>query len=114
MSRARPIEGWAVNRGLRIHYLDSNPVGSQGLTPLAYVPGALNAADGLIPEIEALAPRRGVSMALRARGRSCAPMSGYLFEQYVTGVYAVVVSFRLKWFCVMCWSLGVTHSVLYA
>src|SRR5438445_69623 len=96
MSKTRPIEGWAVNRGLRIHYLDSNPVGSQGLTPLVYVPGALNAADGLIPEMEALAPRRCVSMALRGRGKSDAPMSGYTFDENVSDVEAVVDSLRLK------------------
>ena len=114
MSRARPIEGWAVNRGLRIHYLDSNPVGSQGLTPLVYVPGALNAADGLIPEMEALAPRRCVSMALRGRGKSDAPMSGYTFDENVSDVEAVVDSLRLKGFCLMGWSLGVPHVIRYA
>jgi len=81
MSRARPIEGWAVNGGVRIHYIDSNPVQSQKLTPLAYAPGALNAADGLLPEMEALAPRRCVSMALRGRGKSDAPESGYTFDE---------------------------------
>jgi len=114
MSRARPIEGWAVNRGLRIHYLDSNPVGSQGLTPLAYVPGALNAADGLLPEMEALAPRRCVSMALRGRGKSDAPMSGYTFEENVSDVEVVVDNLRLKGFCLMGWSLGVPHVLRYA
>src|SRR3989475_9736455 len=114
MSRARPIEGWAVNRGLRIHYLDSNPVGSQGLTRLAYGPGALNAADGLLPEMEALAPRRCVSMALRGRGKSDAPMSGYTFEEDVSDVEAVVDNLRLKGFCLMGWSLGVPHVIRYA
>src|SRR3989442_15081765 len=106
MSKTRPIEGWAVNRGLRIHYLDSNPVGSQGLTPLVYVPGALNAADGLIPEMEALAPRRCVSMALRGRGKRDAPMSGYTFEENVVDVEAVADRFRLEGFCLMGWSRG--------
>src|SRR5437879_8716979 len=114
MSRTRPIEGWAVNRGLRMHYLDSNPVGSQGLTPLVYVPGALNAADGLMSEMEALASRRCVSMALRGRGKSDAPMSGYAFEEIVSGVEAVVDSLRLEGFCLMGWSLGVPHVIRYA
>src|SRR2546428_5981005 len=114
MSKTRPIEGWAVNRGLRIHYLDGNPVGSQGLTPLVYVPGALNAADGLIPEMEALAPRRCVSMALRGRGKSDAPMSGYTFDENVSDVEAVVDSLRLKGFCLMAgrWEFRMCYDML--
>src|SRR2546428_13013888 len=105
MSRARPIEGWAVNRGLRIHYLDSNPVGSQGLTPLVYVPGALNAADGLLPEMEALAPRRCVSMALGGRGKGDAPMSGFTFEENGADWGGGVVNLRWKGFGWVAWSL---------
>src|SRR2546427_12114962 len=114
MPKTRPIEGWAVNRGLRIHYLQSNPVGSQGLTPLVYVPGALNAADGLSPEMEALAPRRCVSMALRGRGKSDAPVSGYTFEGNVSDVEAVVDSLRLTGFCLMGRALGVQHCLRHA
>src|SRR3989449_10401980 len=107
MSRTRPIEGWAVNGCLRIHYLDSNPVGSQGLTPLVYVPGALNAADGVLPEMEALVPRGCVSMALRGRGKSDAPMSGYTFEQNGSDGEAVVDSLGLKGVGLMGWSRAV-------
>src|SRR5712692_11707691 len=114
MPKARPIEGWAVNRGVRIHYIDSNPAASRELLPLVYVPGALNAAEGLLPEMEALAPRRVVSMALRGRGKSDAPMSGYSFQDNVTDVEAVVDTLGLKSFCMMGWSLGVPHVIRYA
>src|SRR5256712_4323880 len=64
--------------------------------------------------MEALAPRRCVSMALRGRGKSDAPMSGYTFEENVSDVEAVVDSLRLKGFCLMGWSLGVPHVLRYA
>src|SRR5437899_541317 len=114
MSRTRPIEGWAVNRGLRMHYLDSNPVGSQGLTPLGYVPGSLDAAEGLLTEMEALAPRRCVSMAVCGRGKSDAPMSGDSFDENLSDVEVLVDSLRVKGFCFMGWSLGVPHVIRYA
>jgi pimeloyl-ACP methyl ester carboxylesterase len=103
-----------VNHGVRIHYIDSNPAGSGGLLPLVYVPGALNAAEGLLPEMEALAPRRVVSMALRGRGKSDAPLSGYSFQENVSDVEAVVDTLGLKSFCLMGWSLGVPHVIRYA
>src|SRR2546427_4095906 len=107
MSKTRPIEGWAVNGGVRIHYLDSNPVGSQGLTPLVYVPGALNAADGLIPEMEALAPRRCGSMALRGRGKRDAHASGYTFEEHLSDVEAGVDTLCMAGFRLRGWCFGV-------
>jgi pimeloyl-ACP methyl ester carboxylesterase len=110
----KPVEGWTVNGGVRIHYIDSNPVGSQELTPLIYVSGALNGAEGLLPEMEALAPRRVISMALRGRGKSDAPMSGYSFQENVSDVEAVMDTLGPKNFCLMGWSLGVPHVIRYA
>ena len=114
--KLKPREGWALNPNgnVRIHYIDSNPDPSLKLTPLVYVPGALNSADGLLPEMEELAPRRCVSMALRGRGRSEAPKSGYTFQDNVSDVEAVVDTLRLKGFCLMGWSLGVPHAIRYA
>jgi len=114
MLKVRPIEGWAVNGSVRIHYVDSNPVGGQELVPLVYVSGALNGAEGLFPEMEALAPRRCVSVALRGRGKSDAPSFGYSLLECVSDVEAVVDTLGLKGFCLMGWSLGVPHVVRYA
>ena len=107
-------EEWADNRGVRLHYLDSNQDTTPALLPLVYIHGAWGAAENFLPEMKALAPRRCISVALRGRGKSDAPETGYSFDDNVSDVEAIVDHAGLKNFCLMGWSIEVTYSISYA
>ncbi len=105
---------WASNKGVRLHYLDSNQAVAPELSPLVYIHGAWGAAENFLPEMKALAPRRCIAVALRGRGKSEAPEIGYSFDDNVTDVEAIINHSGLKNFCLMEWSIGVTYSIGYA
>lgn len=107
-------EGWVDNRGVRLHYLESNPDTAPAYTPVVYIPAAVSAAETFRPEMAALAPRRCISISLHGRGKSDAPHSGYSFNDHIEDIEALVEQLGLNHFCLMAWSLGVPYSVGYA
>ena len=107
-------EGWIDNRGVRLHYIESNPEVPLSLLPLIYIHGAYGTAEGFLPEMEALSPRRCVAVSLRGRGKSDAPETGYTFHHHISDIEALVNHLGLRRFCLMGWSVGVAYSIGYA
>jgi pimeloyl-ACP methyl ester carboxylesterase len=105
---------WAQNGSIRLHYLESNATSSGTFTPLVLVPGALQAADVYLREMESLAPRRCVSISLRGCGKSDVPETGYKLEDHVGDIEGVISDARLTGFCLMAYSMGVPYAVEYA
>ena len=106
-------EGWVDNQGVRLHYIHSNPDSPQKMLPLVYVHGAYGTAEGFLPEMEALSPRRCIAITLRGRGKSGAPEVGYTFEHHISDIQALANHLRLFRFCLMGWSVGVAYSIGY-
>jgi pimeloyl-ACP methyl ester carboxylesterase len=107
-------EGYAKNGTVRLHYTEIAPDTPSGLTPLVYIHGAYGSTEGFLPEMEALAPRRCISVRLRGRGQSDIPKSGYTFNDNVSDIEALVDHLRLTNFCLMGWSMGVPYSIGFA
>ena len=110
----RVVEGWLDNRGVRLHYIESNPDAPASLLPLVYIHGAYGKAEGFLPEMEALSPRRCVAVSLRGRGKSDAPETGYTLDLHISNIAALVNHLGLGRFCLMGWSVGVAYSIGYA
>src|SRR5712692_6456444 len=106
-------EGWARNGEVKLHFIQSNADSAASVTPVVYVHSAFGSAEGFLPEMRSLAPRRCVSLTLRGRGNSDAPESGYSFDDNVSDLEAVVNHLGLARFCLMAWSIGVTYSIAY-
>ena len=107
-------EGWVDNLGVRLHFIQSNPRAPPSLTPLVYVHGAYGTAEGFLPEMEALSPRRCIALSLRGRGKSDAPETGYTFDDHISDISALVNHLDLERSCLMGWSVGVACSIRYA
>ncbi len=107
------LEGWVANDRVRLHYIESSSDTDPALVPVVYVHGAYGTAEGFLPEMKALAPRRCVSLSLRGRGKSSSPETGYSFNHNVSDIEAVVSELGLKNFCLMAWSIGVTYAIAY-
>ncbi len=107
-------EGWVDNLGVRLHYIQSNPDAPVTLVPLVYIHGAYGTAEGFLPEMEALSPRRCLSVSLRGRGKSDAPETGYTFDHHIYDIETLVNHLGLGRFCLMGWSVGVAYSIGYA
>ncbi len=109
----RPIEGWAQNRGVRLHYLHSLP-GDRNRIPLVIIPGLSESCEDWVRVMSSLAPRGCVAISLRGRGKSDAPDTGYSFEDHVGDVEAVIEALSLQEFCLMGFSRGVAFAIGYA
>lgn len=107
------LDCFAINKVISIHYLDSNNF-SPELTPLVYVPGALNFAEQFKDEMKVLSPRRSISLSLRGRGKSDAPLTGYTLEEHASDIRAVVENSQVKNYCLMAYSMGVPYSIKFA
>jgi pimeloyl-ACP methyl ester carboxylesterase len=108
-------EGWANNKGVRIHYIDVDPhPPSEEFVPVLIVPGALHPAENYLLAASLLTPRRVVVPSLRGRGKSDAPQTGCSFQEHLTDIEAVVEKSELDTFCLMAYSLGVPYAIGYA
>ncbi len=72
------INRWANSEGVKIHYLESKDCDNK-LTPIVYVPGALNYAEQSVELMQEFKRRKTISLSLRGRGKSDAPLTGYSF-----------------------------------
>jgi pimeloyl-ACP methyl ester carboxylesterase len=96
-------DGWAVCRGVRLHYLDSDPDAGPDLVPVLFVPGMLGTAETHAAELAAL-----------GRGRSDAPSAGYTFADHVDDIAAAVEHAGLTRCCLSAYSRGVPFAIAYA
>jgi pimeloyl-ACP methyl ester carboxylesterase len=115
--QAKPLgvrDAWAENRGVRLHYLESNAASPGALIPLVLVPGALQAAETYLNEMESLGPRHCVAISLRGRGKSDTPETGYKLEDHVDDIEAIIKDTGLTRFCLLAYSMGVPYAVEYA
>ena len=106
-------EGWANNNSVRIHFLDTGAEASP-LTPILMVPGAFGSAEMYTSEFEAFAPRRCLSLSLRGRGKSDAPLKGYSLADQVGDLSAVITHTNLTNIILMAFSMGTPVALQYA
>ena len=108
-----PIEQRWVNSGsVRLHYLGQES--DAPLTPFLIVPGTFGVAEDYVQEMEALAPRRCITVSLRGRGQSDAPQSGYRFEDHVADITAAAAELGREKFIVMGYSMGAAYTLGFA
>jgi pimeloyl-ACP methyl ester carboxylesterase len=111
-------ERWATSDGVRLHYLIGNVSEAAhapaSLTPLAFVPGGLGAAEDYVPDMATFAPRLCLAMSLRGQGRSDAPAGGYTLPDYAGDVAATLADSGVERPCLMAYSLAVPIAVAYA
>ncbi|MEZ4666433.1 MAG: alpha/beta fold hydrolase [Anaerolineae bacterium] len=106
------VDRWADNHNIRLHYLDAETNSTD--MSLVCIPGLSSDAESFRPTIEALLPRRGLSLSLRGRGKSDIPEVGYRFEDHVEDVAAIIEHSGLKRTCLMGHSIGVNYAIGYA
>lgn len=104
---------WAMNEGIRLHYLDRAGEPGGGL-PILFVPGVSDDAREYEDLLEFFAPRRAIVMDLRGRGSSDSPLTGYAFEHLVSDVEAVVEAAGLDRLHLMTFSRGTTPALGFA
>jgi pimeloyl-ACP methyl ester carboxylesterase len=104
---------WANSEGVKVHYLESEDYDNQ-LTPLVYVPGALNYAEQSVELMQEFKQRKTISMSLRGRGKSDAPVTGYSFIDHVKDIDAVILHSQVKEYCLMAYSMGVPYAIKHA
>lgn len=107
------IDRWANSEGVKVHYLESEDYDNQ-LTPLVYVPGALNYAEQSVELMQEFKQRKTISMSLRGRGKSDAPITGYSFIDHVKDIDAVILHSKVKEYCLMAYSMGVPYCIKHA
>ena len=105
-------EYWIDNDGVRINYVDSE-INNQ-LTPLVFLPGALNTAQDFIEDLEAMAPRRCLSLSFRGRGESDTPAAGYSLDDHVSDIKAVMQQVQLQRYVIFAYSMSVPYAIEYA
>ncbi|ALC90744.1 hypothetical protein AM500_13820 [Bacillus sp. FJAT-18017] len=104
---------WIRSKEVKLHYLESS-LDDNHLTPLVYVPGALNFAEQSVALLQEFKPRKCISMSLRGRGKSDAPATGYSFYDHVHDIESVVMDSQVHEYCVMAYSMGVPYAIEYA
>jgi pimeloyl-ACP methyl ester carboxylesterase len=79
--------------------------------PFLIVPGTFGVAEDYVQEMEALAPRRCLTVSLRGRGLSDAPASGYRFEDHVADIATAVAELGAERFAMMGYSMGAAYAL---
>jgi pimeloyl-ACP methyl ester carboxylesterase len=103
---------WVNSGSVRLHYLEQES--DSRLTPFLIVPGTFGVAEDYIQEMEALAPRRCITVSLRGRGKSDAPQSGYRFEDHVADITAAAAQLGREKFAIMGYSMGAAYALGFA
>ncbi len=106
------VDCWAINRTLRLHYLD-NQVNAASFGAL-FVPGLSSNASVFQPMLEALAQQRAISVSLRGRGLSDVPDVGYRFDDHVEDIVTCADHAQLQRICLIGHSIGVNYALGYA
>jgi pimeloyl-ACP methyl ester carboxylesterase len=106
-------EQFVMNSNVKLHYLDTENY-DINLTPLVYVPGAMNFAEQFVDVLKFFAPRRCLPLSLRGRGKSDAPSIGYSLDHHVSDIEGVVRNSKVENYCLMAYSMGVPYAIRYA
>lgn len=104
---------WAENDKVKLHYMET-AIFDDMMTPLVYVPGALNHAAQSTSLLDHFEQRRRISMSLRGRGKSDAPLSGYSFQNHSDDIAAVINRSGVEDYCLLAYSRGVSYAIDYA
>lgn len=107
------INKWANSEHVKINFLE-NIAYDKRLTPLVYVPGALNYAEQSVELLKEFESRRSISISLRGRGKSDAPTFGYSFAKHVKDIEAVIKESKVQNYCLMAYSMGVPYAIKFA
>jgi len=103
-------ERFVDNRGIRIRYLDNDPVSAQGV-PVVFVPGVTDFADEYAEVLDTLGDRRLLVVEMRGRGGSEAPRTGYSAPAQASDVESVIAAHGLERFHLMTFSRGTTPAL---
>ncbi len=103
-------ERFVSNDGVRIRYLDNDPVRQEGL-PVVFVPGVTDFADEYEAMVELFESRRLLVIEMRGRGGSDAPLTGYSAAEQAGDVEAVIAANGLDRFHLMTFSRGTTPAI---
>jgi len=106
--------GFANNKGVHIHYLDSRDSADFSLIPLVICPGLSETAEEYEELVADMSPRRCVVLSFRGRGRSDTPTEGYTLEHHISDVECVVEELGLERFHLFGYSRGVSYALAYA
>lgn len=102
-----------TNKGIKIHFIETTNY-DHNFLPLLYIPGALGNAEQFVEEMEYLYPRHCLSISLRGRGKSDAPLTGYTFEEHIMDISSVMNESNISACCLMAYSMGVPYAIKYA
>ena len=103
-------ERFVDNRGIRIRYLDNDPVSAQGV-PVVFVPVVTDLADEYAEVLDTFGDRRLLVVEMRGRGGSDAPPTGYSAPAQASDVESVIAAQRLERFHLMTFSRGTTPAL---
>lgn len=103
-------ERFVDNRGIRIRYLDNDPVSAQGV-PVVFVPGVTDFADEYAEALDTFGARRLLVVEMRGRGGSGAPPTGYSARAQASDVESVIAAQGLERFHLMTFSRGTTPAL---
>ena len=106
----RLIQRFTSRSGVRIRYLDNNPVSPVGL-PILFSPGVTDFADEYIEVLGFFLPRRLIVVEVRGRGQSEAPPSGYSVADHLTDLQAVLDTEGIDRFHLMTFSRGTSWGL---
>jgi pimeloyl-ACP methyl ester carboxylesterase len=103
-------ERFVDNSGVRIRYLDNDPVEPVGL-PVVFVPGVTDFADEYESALDLFSPRRMLVVEMRGRGGSDSPTGGYSVADQASDLEAVLEANSLHRFHLMTFSRGTTPAL---
>lgn len=98
---------------IKIDYIE-NGIKENGKTTLLVCPGLSESAKDYLKLITRLDDRRCVALSFRGRGKSDSPTKGYRLEDHIKDINEVVNKLKIKDFCIMGYSRGVSYTLGYS
>lgn len=105
-------EKFVMNGDVNIHYIVMNY--SPQETPVLFIPGAVVSADDMYEDVKDHLDFYCIIISIRGRGKSRSPKSGYLKDDQVSDIEAVVQAELLDEFYIMGHSFGASLAYAYA
>ncbi|WP_301109598.1 alpha/beta hydrolase [Sporosarcina sp.] len=100
------------NQGTAIEFIDSQTDNLCNQLPLVIVPGLSESAEDYIPLMNSIS-FRCITISLRGRGGSAAPVTGYTLEDHISDIDSVIRHLELDSFVLMGFSRGVSYAIGY-
>ncbi|MFM2073328.1 MAG: hypothetical protein RLZZ623_3592 [Actinomycetota bacterium] len=108
--RSPVTERFTVRSGVRIRFLDNDPVHPVGL-PVLFSPGFTDFADEYLDMLELMSPRRLLVVEVRGRGGSETPIDGYAAADHRDDLRAALDEVGIDRFHLMTFSRGTTWAL---